>query len=68
MSEELEQYMIGFQDGASAKQYPKPLGNHPEYLRGHGDGTKAWCDALAKARIRLNEPSISYAMEQQCQS
>ncbi len=62
MSEELEQYMNGFQDGASGKPYPKLKGNHPEYLLGHGDGTKAWSEALAAARKRLNEPSISYVM------
>ena len=60
MSEALLQYMNGFQDGASGKPYPKPKGNHPEYLKGHGDGTKAWNYALAAARIRLNEPSLSY--------
>ena len=52
--------MTGFQDGASGKPYPKPKGNHPEYLKGHDDGTKAWNDALAAARIRLKEPSLSY--------
>ena len=60
MSEDLLQYMYGFQDGASGRPYPKRKVNHPEYLKGHGDGTKAWNDALAAARIRLKEPSLSY--------
>ena len=52
MSEALLQYITGFQDGAIGKPYPKPEGDypteyHPEYLKGHGDGTKTWNEALA---------------------
>jgi hypothetical protein len=59
-SEDLEQYTLGWQDGARGKKIPKNWKKlHPEYLKGHGDGNLSWQEARAKARIRLNEPSTS---------